>query len=695
MFSKQMLSMGCAGLLCVLVGQAQGRIDSLQRLGEITVVADRYREVIPSQRLSGEQLEALSSFSVADAVRYFSGVQIKDYGGVGGLKTVDLRSMGSHHLGVFYDGIELGNAQNGQVDLGKFSLDNIEEISLHNGQRSAIFQSARDFGSAGTVYLRTRRPRFEGNRRTNLGLRMRGGSFDLANPSVLWEQKLGATTAASLNAEYVAASGRYKYRYRKVLANGQTAWDTTAVRQNGDLHALRLEGSLNGYLDAGKWLAKLYFYDSEKGIPGAVVNNVWMHHERQWDRNFFAQASWQQSLFAQHELLIQAKYANDWMHYLSPDTTLMRIDNVFRQQEVYLSAVNRYALLPNWDVSLSADYQGNMLDADLQDFVYPKRHTLLAAAATAIEWQRLKAQASLLGTFVWEVVRRIHPFPDEELLPGAATGTPDDKREFTPALFVSYQPFTEMKTAEPLRLRAFYKRIFRMPTFNDLYYTDIGNISLKPEYTTQYNAGLLYEREQNGRRTSFRLQADVYYNRVRNKIIAVPSKMGGQYRWTMLNLGYVKIRGAEFSAQAAYRPAAQTTLQLQMNYTYQRAQDFTDPEERGADGGSWGGQIPYIPRHSGSVIANVRQDRWNANYSFIYIGERYHNSSNIPANYERPWYTHDLAIGRSFALRTRGRAPLSGQLTAEINNLLNQQFEVITCYPMPGRNYKLILKVDI
>lgn len=87
----------------------------------------------PVQILSGKELEKLNVYSVADALRYFSGVQIKDYGGIGGLKTVNIRSMGSHHVGVFYDGIELGNAQNGVVDLGRFSLDNMEVISLYNG----------------------------------------------------------------------------------------------------------------------------------------------------------------------------------------------------------------------------------------------------------------------------------------------------------------------------------------------------------------------------------------------------------------------------------------------------------------------------------------------------------------------------------------------------------------------------------
>ena len=135
-------------------------LDSVQHVHEIVVMSkNTFREVIPSQKLDGAALERLNAHSVADALRYFSGLQIKDYGGVGGLKTVNIRSMGTNHLGIFYDGIELGNAQNGQIDLGQLSLDNVEEITLYNGQKSAIFQPATDFGNAGSVYIRTRTPR--------------------------------------------------------------------------------------------------------------------------------------------------------------------------------------------------------------------------------------------------------------------------------------------------------------------------------------------------------------------------------------------------------------------------------------------------------------------------------------------------------------------------------------------------------
>ena len=684
MFLHRVLGVGLL-LALALSASAQSLSDSVQHIQEIVVVANRYREVIPAQKLKGEELQRLSSFSVADAIRYFSGVQIKDYGGIGGLKTVDTRSMGTNHMGVFYDGIQLGNAQNGQIDLGKFSLDNIDEISLYNGQKSEIFQSAKDFGSAGTIYLRTRRPQFSEGKTTNLKSVFRTGSFDLVNPSVLWEQKLSSSVGSSLNAEYIYSSGKYPFRYRKVFEDGALAWDTTAVRKNGDIHALRLEGGLTGIHEQGTWNLKAYYYDSERGIPGAIVNNVWKRSQRQWDRNFFTQGSFQKQLSGNYDLLVNVKYANDYMRYLNPDTTLMYIDNDFRQQELYASVANKYTILPNWEVSLSADYQWNGLDASLQDFVYPKRNTLLTAVATAFQWKRFKTQASLLGTFVQENVTRIQHGGDD-LLPGAQTGTPDNKQEYTPAVFLSYQPFA----AHNLNLRTFYKRIFRVPTFNDLYYTDVGNISLRPEYTTQYNLGFMYRKNfKHAVFNSVSIQADAYYNEVTDKIIAVP-KGNGQYRWMMMNLGYVEIRGMDLSGQVAWNLPYNTNVNTSLNYTYQWAQDFSDSSDNDPEAGTYGGQIAYIPRHNGSAIINMNYQSWNLNYSFIYVGERYHNSSNIRENYEQPWYTHDFTLGKAINYRQ-----FRYSLSAEVNNVLNQQYDVVLNYPMPGRNYKLILKIKI
>ena len=642
---------------------AQIRLDSLQRLDEVVVTAKTLsKEVIPVQQLAGAQLQRLGAHSVADAIRYFSGVQIKDYGGVGGLKTVNIRSMGTNHVGVFYDGIELGNAQNGTVDLGRFSLDNMEAVTLYNGQKSALLQPAKDFASAGSIYLQSRTPRFAAGERQHVKSTFKTGSFGVVNPSIVWDRRLNERISSSVSAEYMYTTGRYKFTYRV-----EDSYDTTAVRRNGDVTAVRLEGGLFGSIKGGYWRAKAYLYRSERGYPGAVVKNKFSHEDRQWDTNVFAQGSFRKEFSPRYSLLINAKYAYDYLHYLADprrDEALMYVNNRYYQHETYVSVANQYALLPVWDVSFSADYQFNLLDADLTDFVYPRRHTQLLAVATALRFPSVKMHASLLGTLVQDHVR------------SEAQGA-DNRAEWTPTVVVSYHPFSALD----LNLRAFYKRIFRMPTLNDLYYTFIGNVELEPEYTNQYNLGLTYAKEWGDRwLRRLEVQADVYYNEVENKIVAMPTS--NFFRWTMVNLGKVEIRGIDLALQTAWQWGKNWYLTGRVNYTYQKAQDFTDPTDA-----YYGGQIPYIPWHSGSAVLNLNWREWEMNYSFIYTGERYSSRANIPVNYVLPWYTSDFSVSRT---QHWGKGDV--KLTLEVNNLFNQQYEVVICYPMPGTNFKAIVQ---
>lgn len=642
------------------------RTDSLQKIEEVVVTSSRVpKEVIPVQTLEGKQLQKLSVHSVADAVRYFSGVQIKDYGGIGGLKTVNIRSMGSHHVGVFYDGVELGNAQNGVVDLGRFSLDNMEAISMYNGQKSAIFQPAKDYASASSIYMSTRNPSFKGDKTSNLNVRLCGGSFDTFNPSVLWEQRISKRISSSMSAELMNTSGKYKFSYTK-----KNGYDTTAIRQNGDVLSVRVEGAIFGQVDNGEWKAKCYYYMSERGYPGASVRETpgaFKHQDRQWDNNIFAQASMRKHFSPVYSLLLNAKYSYDYLHYRSDprlDVSTMYVDNSYYQHECYLSVSHLFSPLDWWSFSLATDYQLNTLDADLVDFVYPTRNMLLNVLATSIRFDDFKLQASLLHTYSHDITETY----------GSSAG---DKSEFTPTVVASFKPFNDIN----LNLRAFYKRVFRMPTLNDLYYTFIGNKNLNPEYTNQYNIGATYAFSLNTNTLKHvELQVDGYFNQVEDKIIAMPTS--NQFRWTMLNLGYVEIRGVDVAAQTAWQ-LAQLAITLRLNYTYQKAQDFTDPESE-----TYGGQIPYIPWHSGTVIAGFSYKDWVLNYSFIYTGERYESVANIPENYALPWYTHDLSLSRNLKI-----SRYDFRLTAEVNNLLNQQYEVVQCYPMPGTNFKIKLNM--
>jgi vitamin B12 transporter len=619
------------------------------------------RETIPSQTLGGEELKKLNSLSVADALRYFSGLQLKDYGGVGGIKTVNIRSMGTNHLGIFYDGIELGNAQNGQIDLGQFSLDNVEEISLYNGQRSAIFQPASDFGNAGSVYIRTKAPRFMMGRRYNLLVRAKYGSSDTFRFSSLWEQKLSEHISSSLSTSVLTSSGRYKFRYRRVTEDNTVAYDTTAVRHNGDIWAFRIEENVRGGIADGYWNVKAYTYHSERGIPGAIVNNVWRRGERQWDHNTFGQAVFQKSFGDKFSTKALAKYAYYVTRYVNNDETQIHVDNTYRQQEMYFSTSNVYEILSKWSVSMSYDFKWNKLNANMVDFAFPHRYSNFVSLATALTLSRIQAQASLVEQVVKDHVKY-----------GASSSS---RSTLTPAFFVNVYPFE----SKLLAVRAFAKKSFRMPTFNDLYYADMGNSKLNPESALQYDLGFVLNKDwKQGIVDHFRLQVDGYYNTVHDKIVAYPK--GQQFRWTMLNLGKVHIKGVEAMAEVGLEPAKDWKVTARLQYTYQNARDVTDPNTS-----YYKDQIPYIPWHSGSAILGLSWREWDLSYSFIYSGERYSQQENILYNHLQPWYTHDMSVvyhARRWSTRL------------DVNNIFSQDYDVILNYPMPKRNYMLTLEYN-
>lgn len=634
--------------------------DTIRTIEEITVRSKiRHHETIEPQQLNGQDLEKVNSHTVADALRFMSGVTMKDYGGLGGLKTVNLRSLGSEHVGIYYDGIEMGNAQNGVIDLGQLSLDNIEEVSVYQGQRSAIMQSASDFANAGSVYLRSRRmSQLSLEEPLFTRVKFQTGMFGLARLSTLVEKRLNEKMALSLNLEGLSSNGHYDFRYRRVTSEGKVAYDTTATRQNGDIQAIRAEINLLGRLkNDGHWEAKAYTYHSTRGIPGAIVNNVWRRGERQGDDNSWIQGLWQRDLTQNYTLKASAKYANYKTHYQNRDTTQLMINNHYRQQEAFLSLVNVMEIKPWWSMSFSMDGKWNHLDADIPMFAHPTRWSSLTSLASATDLGRLQLQASLVYSF---------HFDQNDL-----TQKNRSTRNWTPALFYS------LELAKDLKMTGFAKRSFRMPTMNDLYYTEIGNAFLDPEVAIQYDLGIEYNHQN-----VYELKVHLYYNAIHDKIVAFPK--GQQFRWTMLNLGKVHITGLDLSASYRHQFNEETLLHFRLNYTYQQAIDVTDKSAS-----YYKDQIPYTPWHSGNATAMLDWKQWNLAYNFVYTGERYSQQENILINHVQPWYTSDIHLSwnkrfKSTQLRT----------TLEINNLFDQQYDVIINYPMPGRNINLTLQCE-
>ena len=370
--------------IVVMPLSAQEMTDSVHRIGEVEVYGRR--PLATAQTLRGADLQALSTTSVADALKYFAGVQIKDYGGLGGLKTINVRSLGAQHVGIYIDGIRVTNAQNGTVDLGKFSLSAMESVELYNANKLDNCQSASEYASGATVYLRTRRPT-----KDSLSVQLRRASFStyMAKANVQFASR---GWSGFLDGEYTDSKGDYPFRYHSEYE------DTVGRRANSDIRYGRIEGALF----KGGFSSHVYYYDSERGCPGGIVRRLsdkYVNVGREWDRDFFVQASYQQEFLSHHRFKANVKYTNEYLRYCTDypeNQNTARVNNHYRQQDGYGALCYGYTPWPWLSLSTSYDVRYSKLQADLKMFDNVFRLDQKEVLAAQMNYRGVQAAVSML-----------------------------------------------------------------------------------------------------------------------------------------------------------------------------------------------------------------------------------------------------------------------------------------------------------
>ena len=650
---------------------AQNVADSLHQLPEV-VVTEKYddreiRSSAPLQILTKQTLQNLNVLQVSDAVKFFSGVNVKDYGGIGGLKTVSVRSLGAAHTSVSYNGIPLSDAQTGQIDIGKFSLDNVEALTLSLGQNDQIFMPARLFASASALDIRTTVPSFENNRQFSGKASLKGGSFGLFNPSFYLAKQFSNRLVGTINGEWLSANGKYPYllRYGNVKGDS-TSWEE---RKNTDVQNLRLEGALFGKIsEKSSADIRLYYYQSDRGLPGATIfyNTNGFSKQRLDENTFFVQAHYENALSQLWSIQANAKYNRGYVHYLDPTYlgSEGKLENKYTQKEQYGSLAALYKAFQHLSFSASSDLTRQTLDANLYNFAYPTRLTWQSVVAAKYVSDRILATSSLLFTQTFESVK---------------VGNPADNRNrWSPYIGISVKPFEN----HDLRLRAFYKNIFRMPTFNDLYYTAIGKRSLKPEDTDQFNLGATYSTSFGTIIPLLTLTADGFRNNVRNKIVAYPVK--NVFEWSMMNYGKVEISGLDLSLETIVRFSEKIGLLAGSNFTYQKALNMTDPKSS-----AYKHQLPYTPRHSGGAHATLQTTLLDLSYSLLWSGIQYAGAQNVKQNEVSGYTDHSISISKEKKI---GFGTM--RLSVEALNIGNKNYEIVRYFPMPGRSFRGTLSIN-
>ena len=643
-------------LLCPLSMAAQTITnDSTQTIDEVVVKGFRIPGNVlastPIQTLSHSDMERLGIHDMGDALKRFAGVQVKDYGGVGGMKTVNIRGLGAGHTGVTYDGVQVGDCQSGQVDLSRFTLDNVSLVSLQIGQEDNIYQSAKAYTSAGLINIST----LQGvsDCKPHLTTTLRTGSYGLFSPSLLYHQQFSRLGIGAYTS-YERADGVYWF----TLKNGiKTIHER---RNNSDIQTWRGELNMSYQLTDKQTLQwKAYGFTSNRGLPGAVIYDNTYSAERLKDKNVFAQMLYENRFSNRIKMKAAAKWNYAWSRYSDIPASGYKEDT-YRQNETYLTATLWTNPLQGLNLSFAQDYAHNHLSMTLPKAANPTRNSLWTALAANYQTGSFSVNASLLATNIYERVKQGN----------ASNGF----HRLSPAFSMQW------RCLQDFRLRFGYKDIFRTPTLNELYYTGIGNRHLNPEKSRMWNLGATYSHTFN-RTLQLSLTADGYFGNVTDKIIAVPK----MFYWQMMNAGKVRQLGLDVSANIEKKWGNDWSVSATGSYSLMKVTDISDPTAV-----YYRNQIAYTPLHSGSASVLLHTPWLDFSYNVLVMGERYTLSYNIPDNRMKPFADHSITLSREFKI---SKQQLRVQF--DVRNLGNKNYEVVRFYPMPGTNWQLSVSWEL
>jgi outer membrane receptor protein involved in Fe transport len=249
-------------------------------------------------------------------------------------------------------------------------------------------------------------------------------------------------------------------------------------------------------------------------------------------------------------------------------------------------------------------------------------------------------------------------------------------RRLSPSVSLSYKVLSD----HDFFVRASYKNIFRSPTFNESYYFHYGSSDLLPESTDQLNLGATYQYHA----SAFTLQTslDGYYNRVKDMIVAVPFNM---FVWTCINVGKVRVLGAEATARADYALNDRHHLLLTGNYSYQQAEDRTNDQSP-----YYGNQIAYVPRHTGSISVGWENPWVSLSLHGSGVSSRWANNQHYDDTLIDGYWDTGITAWHTFRW---GNQSLEARF--DLKNIFDRQYEIVRFYPMPGRSWQLSVKYQI
>lgn len=631
-------------ILCFFKTSAAPVKDTVYQTKGVEVTADKTYEktasaLTPVTIISREELERAGAWQISDALSSVPGIFIKNYGGLGGLKTISLRGATASQTAILLNGVRLNSTQNGQLDLSALPASLIEEIEITRGGASTQYGGN---AVSGAVNISTNGFKDSSFFKTNAQY----GSFKSSLLSAHGGWNYDDSTGISALGEFLKSDGDFPFYYNQFGEN------IVLQRENGDFK--NISGLLTGKFPFKNWLfsAQALGRKTERGTPGAVVQGRVESARARLNENdlILSLGSFKNiSENVSFDFLISSKF--NTLRYTDPDLTFggNNGENTFKSREVNAQSTSKI-FFKNWFGHISAEAGFAELNGDnLEPGV--GANVQRTNGAISIRTEREFRPDSLLKITLHGGMR-LDYFSDA----GVAA---------SPLLGAAASPFKN------LLFRAQWSYNFRPPSFTEMYYLNYGNSLLKPERSHSVNLGAVWQPF-----VKALFETEFFFLHTAGQIAGVPKN---PVQWSAQNIGLVITRGLECSVFFT----VSDEFSLRGTYTFQRATDES------AESYSRGKQVVYVPQQIAS--ANIQYGFFKngffksaAGLHVQFSGERYSLPDNSGDSRLPQYLTLDANLTQEIFFKN-----FSFKLRAEALNIFDEKYAVIRNYPMPGRSFRI------
>ncbi len=619
---------------------------------EVTVTATRLPTALldapaAADIFTARTIASLPARTLSDILSLSAGSSVRDYGGSGAVQLVSLRGLGAEYTLVLLNGMRLNGAQNALVDAGQLTLQSTDRVEIVRGGLASLYGSSALGGVVNIVTSRERAP---------LTASFGYGSFG-------WRQ-------ASLAAGDGGRAGRMfaELRYEE-SANDFSFTPTWGGNQMHRMNAAMYRRSATAgatlFLGRANLTMHADFLHLDVGVPGAVFSAS-QGRARQEDLQGLLSLQLDMQLSARGQLRTTFGTRAGRQEYDDPDYRIngSALASRYDQLQFFGGVLFEQGFSESRHLLAGLEiYRDGLESDDIRS--HPARLQAAAFASADLNVRLATLPVRLYPSLRYDLI--------SDAFGESTAGEPAD----APELLHAITPSIGMHAAileGTLALRGRMARGFAMPTFNQLYWREGGNPSLKPEYSTAFDAGVIHTAGSG----FYSAELTWFYHDITDKIVWAPSS--GLY-WTPRNVQHVISTGLEAQWQLHWE-----RLSLRLNAQWMSARKMNSAFPGDATQGK---QLIYVPEWSGSLTLLTTPLPWlTLSATERVLGLRYYNETN----------TAELPAHAVTDAAVHAVIPIAGVNTGwklELLNAFDADYEVVAFYPMPGRSLRFTLTTTL